>query len=127
MRLLVMSIALAESASGAPSADDYLRWLKSEVNNALSEVFAGVNENFASVALEGVLHMLRGHDSIDLDTLQRVASVCGTTAFPAPRDVKKTLRVIAEVWWRTLGYREALSIARTKLREVSKVHLVLFH
>jgi predicted nuclease with TOPRIM domain len=36
--------------SGAPSVEHYIRYLKSEVDL----VFAGVNENFVSVAVEGV-------------------------------------------------------------------------
>jgi hypothetical protein len=39
--------------------EDYIRWLKSEVD-FLPWVFASVNENLASVVVEGVLEMVRG-------------------------------------------------------------------
>jgi hypothetical protein len=111
----------APIGDGAPSADDYLRWLKYEVD-APPEIFHDVNENFVSVVLEGVLHMLRRQHSVDLEALQRVAGTCGTTVFPPPthtHDVKKTLHKIAKGWWHPFGYTKALSIARTKLREVT--------
>jgi hypothetical protein len=38
-----------------PSVDDYLNWLSAEVTG-LSDMFSGVNENFATVAIEGVSH-----------------------------------------------------------------------
>jgi hypothetical protein len=95
---------------GAPSADDYLRWLKSEVD-VLPEVFFGVNENIVSVTLEGVLYMfsLEGHFRVRDDHL----SLC------PPCDVKKTLGKVANDWWHPFGYKEAFSVARTKLREVN--------
>jgi hypothetical protein len=49
----------------APSAEDYVRWLKYEVD-FLPQILAGVNENFISVAIKGVLEMARGGGSIDL-------------------------------------------------------------
>jgi hypothetical protein len=101
----------------ASSVDDFLCWFESEVV-ALPEIFAGANENFMSIALEGVLHMAKQQDSVDLDALQMVASVCRTTVFLAPREVKKTLRRITKDWWRPFGYKDAIFVVRTKLREV---------
>jgi hypothetical protein len=56
-------------SGGAPSAEGYLHWLKSEVD-FLPQVFAGVNKNFVSVAVEGVLQMIRGETSVDLEALR---------------------------------------------------------
>jgi hypothetical protein len=52
----------------------YIRWLSKEVAG-LQEMFAGVNKNFISVAVEGALMMTE--ESIDLDTLQDVATKSG--------------------------------------------------
>jgi hypothetical protein len=41
---------------GDPSVADYVRWLGVEVDSLLV-VFAGVNENFVSVTIEGTLVM----------------------------------------------------------------------
>jgi hypothetical protein len=77
-------------SGGAPSVEGYLRWLKSEVD-FLPQVFAGMNENSVSVAVEGVLQMITGETSVDLEALQRVATDCGMLVLPGPRDVKKTV------------------------------------
>jgi hypothetical protein len=55
-----------------PSARDYMRWLAAKVAS-LPEVFAGVNENFVSVAIEGALWM--AGDSVDMDALQTSTAV----------------------------------------------------
>jgi hypothetical protein len=53
-------------SEGEPSVVDYVRWLATEVT-CLLEVFAGVNENFISATIEGML-VIAG-DSIDLAAL----------------------------------------------------------
>jgi hypothetical protein len=67
-----------------PSVEDYIRWLFTEVTG-LSEVFADVNENFISVAVEGTLVMAR--DSIDLSALQTMATDSRVDILPSGRDV----------------------------------------
>jgi hypothetical protein len=62
--------------NAAHSVEDHIRWLTSEVA-CLPEVFVSVNENFISVAVKGVLVMAGGDDSVDLESLQRVATNCG--------------------------------------------------
>jgi hypothetical protein len=99
---------------GAPLTNNYLCWLKSEVD-ALPEVFTSVNENFMCTALEGILQMLRGENSIDFEALQRVASGCGTTVFPTAHEVKKTLQMIVKELLRLFGYKVTLSIVGIKL------------
>jgi hypothetical protein len=51
---------------GEPLAMDYIRWLSAEVTG-LPETFAGVNENFIFVAVEGTLMMAGGF--VDLAAL----------------------------------------------------------
>jgi hypothetical protein len=42
---------------GASSTDDFIHWFESEVAMLL-EIFTGANENFISIALEGILDMI---------------------------------------------------------------------
>jgi hypothetical protein len=60
---------------GEPSVTDYIHWLSVEVTS-LSIVFAGMNENFISVAAKGTLVMARGY--VNLAALQ--ASVADSGA-----------------------------------------------
>jgi hypothetical protein len=84
----------------------------------LPQIFASANEDFVSVAVEGVLEMVRGESSVDLDALQRVAVSCGTTILVSPHDVKRVVRTIVRGWWRHFGYKAALSAAEAKLHQV---------
>jgi hypothetical protein len=63
---------------------DYIRWLFAEVTDLL-EMFADVNKNFISTAVEGTL-MMTG-DSIDLASLQTVATDNGADILHVGRDV----------------------------------------
>jgi hypothetical protein len=56
--------------TGAPSIEDYLRWLSDEVSG-LPSMFSDVNENFASAAIEGALAMTE--DLVDLDIVRNDA------------------------------------------------------
>jgi hypothetical protein len=49
-----------------PSVEDCLRWLSEEISS-LPDMFGGVNENFATAAIEGALTM--AGDSVDLDVV----------------------------------------------------------
>jgi hypothetical protein len=57
--------------AGEPSVEDYVPWLTAEAA-CLPKLFAGVNENFISVTVEGVLVM--AGDSIDLAARQAFAT-----------------------------------------------------
>jgi hypothetical protein len=48
------------------SVEDYLRWLSDEISG-LPNMFNGVNENFATAAIEGALDVVG--DLIDLDVV----------------------------------------------------------
>jgi hypothetical protein len=54
-----------------PSVEDYLCWLPDEISG-LPDMFSGVNENFATAAIEGALAM--ASDSIDLDVVRGMAA-----------------------------------------------------
>jgi hypothetical protein len=60
--------------------------------DVLPHVFEGVNQNFVSVAVKGVLQMVRGYTSIDFEALRQVASSCGT-AGDAAADVSVVMVV----------------------------------
>jgi hypothetical protein len=64
---------------GDPSAMDYIRWLSVEVADH-PKVFAGVNENFISTAVEGTLTM--AGDSVDLDAVQDVVAANSVDILP---------------------------------------------
>jgi hypothetical protein len=83
--------------------------LKSEVD-FLPQVFVGMNENFVSVAIEGVVAMADRGDSIDLEALRRVTTSCGADVLTGALDVKKTTRD----WWHPFGYKAALSTTEVK-------------
>jgi hypothetical protein len=81
---------------GDPSVVDYICWLLVEVGD-LPKVFAGVNENFVSAAVEGALAM--AGDSVDLDTIQDAATVSDADILPTEKDVQRAACAIAKNWW----------------------------
>jgi hypothetical protein len=83
---------------GDPSVVDYICWLLVEVGD-LPKVFAGVNENFVSAAVEGALAM--AGDSVDLDTIQDAATVSDADILPTEKDVQRAACTIAKNWWRS--------------------------
>jgi hypothetical protein len=52
------------------SSDDFFQWFESEVAS-LPDVFAGINENFVAIALEGVLNMLKLEKCAHIDVLHK--------------------------------------------------------
>jgi hypothetical protein len=84
----------------------------------LPEVIASVNENFVSVAIEGVLAMSGAADLVDLESLRRVAASCGIDTLPGVRDVRRTARAVTWDWWRSSGYKLALAVIEAKLHLV---------
>jgi hypothetical protein len=98
-----------------PSIGDYVCWLFVEVA-FLPEVFVGVNENFISVVIEGVLMMVG--DSVDLAMLQASTTDSGVDIVFGGRDVWKTTHNITRGWWHSFGYKSTLATVQAKLREV---------
>jgi hypothetical protein len=98
----------------------YAGWLTAEVG-CLPGVFASINKNFASVAIEGVLVM--ASDSVDLATLQTSAVDSGADVLPGAWDVRRATRVITRRWWPSFSYESALAAIQVRLREVNgRVH-----
>jgi hypothetical protein len=98
-----------------PSSVDYLCWLSEEVSG-LPHKFRGVNENFASAAIEGTLAM--AGDSIDLDAVRNAAANGGTDVLPAKPDLRKIVRAVSKKWWRPSGYDYVLFVIHAKQQEV---------
>jgi hypothetical protein len=83
---------------GMPSAMDYLRWLSTEISSLL-DMFGGINENFITAVVKGVLIMAGSY--VDLDALQDVAIASGVAK-----------------WWRSFGYNYMLDAIHAMLHEV---------
>jgi hypothetical protein len=98
----------------APSTQDYIRWLTSEMA-CLPEVFMSINKNFISMAIEGMLAMAGGADSVDLESLHRVAASCGMDILLGAWDARKSARA---VWWRPSRYKSALDAIEARLHWV---------
>jgi hypothetical protein len=73
-KLYTHNIRSTPMSEGDPSVVDYIRWLSMEVGG-LPEMFASVNKNFISAAVEGALVM--DDESVELNTLQDAAAVSG--------------------------------------------------
>jgi hypothetical protein len=82
----------------------------------LPDMFCGVNENFATAAIEGALAF--ASDSIDLDAMQVATFEGGTYVLPAGSSVWKAARAISKKWWRSFGYDYVLSVICGQQAEV---------
>jgi hypothetical protein len=98
-----------------PSVEDCLNWLSEEVAS-LPDMFCGVNEIFATAAIEGAL-VLAG-DSVDLEAVWVVASEGGADILPAGSSVRKAARAVSKKWWCSFGYDYVLSVIRTQQAKV---------
>jgi hypothetical protein len=90
-----------------PSVEHYLNWLSEEVTG-LPDMFSGVNENFATAAIEGA-PALAGN-LVDLEAVRVAASKGGTDVLPAASGVRKAARAVSKKWWRSFGYDYVLSV-----------------
>jgi hypothetical protein len=110
----------------ASSADDFFCWFESEVA-LLLEIFVRASENFVSIALEGILQMVKEQNTVDFNVLKLVTSTCRMTLFMSgPHEVKRMVRNIITDWWRPFGFGEALLVTRTKIYDVSSVYLASY-
>jgi hypothetical protein len=98
-----------------PSVEDYLNWL-SEGMAVLPDMFSGVNENFASVAIEGALAL--AGSSVDLEVVRVAASKSCMDALPAASSVWKAARAVLKKWWRSFGYDYVLAMIRAQQSKV---------
>jgi hypothetical protein len=76
---------------GEPSAMD-----------CLLDMFGGVNENFATTAVEGALTM--AGDSIDLEAMQDVAVSSSADVLHAGQDVRRFAHTVVKNWWHSFDY-----------------------
>jgi hypothetical protein len=87
-------------------------------------MFAGINEIFISVVVEGALLMVG--DSVDLDALKTVATDIRVDILPAGRDVRNIMWAVSRKWWCSFGYDYVLATIQAKFSEViGHVQLVL--
>jgi hypothetical protein len=100
---------------GEPSAEDYLHWLSVEITG-IPDMFNGVNENFATAAIEGALVMAR--DSVDLDAVQGAAAKSGVDILPVEHNVWRVTRAVSKKWWHCFGYDYVLAAIRAKHENV---------
>jgi hypothetical protein len=101
---------------GDPLDVGYIRWLSVEVGG-LPEMFAGVNENFISTAVEGALVM--AGESVDLNALQDTAAVNEPNILPTDQDVWRAVRVVLKKWWCSFGYDYVLGAIPMMLCEAT--------
>jgi hypothetical protein len=74
-----------------PSVEDYVNWLSEEVTG-LIDMFCGVNENFATTAIEGALAL--ASDSVDFEVMRVAASQGDTDVLPARSGMRKAARAV---------------------------------
>jgi hypothetical protein len=98
-----------------PSVEDYLCWLPDEISG-LPDMFNGVNENFATAAIEGALAM--ASDSIDLDVVRGMAAEGGAYVLPTESDAWRVAWVVSKKWWCPFSYNYVLSVIRANQEEV---------
>jgi hypothetical protein len=88
----------------------------SEEISGLLDMFRGVNENFATAAIEGALAMVE--DSIDLDVVRGSTAKSGADVFPAGHNVRSVMRAVSQKWWRSFGYDYVLAAIRANHEKV---------
>jgi hypothetical protein len=76
-----------------PSVEDYLNWLSEEVSG-LPDVLSGVNENFATAAIERALTL--AGDSIDPEAARDAAFEAGADILPTASSVRRAARDISK-------------------------------
>jgi hypothetical protein len=79
-------------------------------------MFCGVNENFATAAIEGALAL--AGDSIHLGDVRAATSEGGMDVLPAGSSVRKAARAISKKWWCSFGYDYVLSVIHAQQVEV---------
>jgi hypothetical protein len=97
---------------GYPSGTGYNRWLSTEVAG-LPEMFASVNKNSISIAVQGALIM--ASESVDLNTLQDITAVSGPDIFPIEQDVRRAAHAVSKKWWCSFSYNYVLGAIRMRL------------
>jgi hypothetical protein len=105
-----------------PSVEDYLNWLSEEMAG-LPDMFSGMNENFATAAIEGALTL--AGNSVDLDVVRVAASESGTDVLPNAFGVCKVARAVSKKWWRSFDYDYVMSVIHAEQSKVPSCFLIL--
>jgi hypothetical protein len=79
-------------------------------------MFSGVNENFITAAVEGVLIMASSF--VDFDALQDAAASSRVDILPVGRDVRSAACAVSKKWWRSFGYNYMLDAIHARFREL---------
>jgi hypothetical protein len=82
----------------------------------LPSIFCGVNENFATAAIEGALAL--AGESADFDAVRVAASEGGADVLLDGSGVRKAARAVSNKCWRSFGYDCVLSVIRAQQMEV---------
>jgi hypothetical protein len=77
--------------------------------SGLSDVFNGVNENFATAAIQGALAL--AGNSVDPEAVRAAAFEADVNILPAASGIRKAVRAVSKKWWQSFGYDYVLSAA----------------
>jgi hypothetical protein len=97
------------------SMEEPSAWLSKEVAG-LPNTFCGVNENFATIVIEGALTL--ASDSVDLHAVSVATSKGGADVLPVGSSVQKDARAVSKKWWCSFSYDYVLSVILTQQVEV---------
>jgi hypothetical protein len=98
-----------------PSVEDCLRRLSEEITG-LPDMFSGVNENFATTAIEEALAM--AGDSVDLDIVRGTTVKSGADVLPIGHNEQRAARAVSKKWWHSFGYDYVLVAIRANHEKV---------
>jgi DNA-binding MarR family transcriptional regulator len=103
----VQSIGSLSSAMSVKehSVEDYL---SSEEVTGLTDMFSGMNGNFATAVIEGALSL--AGNSVDLEAVRVATSKGGTDVLPVASGVRKAAWAVSNKLWWSFGYDYVLSI-----------------
>jgi hypothetical protein len=79
-------------------------------------MFSGMNENFATAAIEGAL--LMAEDSVDLDDVWGAATEIDAVFFPAGHNIRRAAWAVSKKWWRSFGCDYVLAAIRANHEKV---------
>jgi hypothetical protein len=72
----------------------------------------GVNVNFATAVVNGALAM--AGDSVDLEAVHDAVVSSSADFLPTGQDVRRSVHVVVNNWWRSFGYIYVLAAIRAK-------------
>jgi hypothetical protein len=79
-------------------------------------MFSGVNENFATAAIDGALTM--AGDLVDLDVVRGTATESGVDVLPTGQNVQRAAWAVSKKWWCLFGYDYMLATIQANHEKV---------